>query len=129
MWEGRRQIPGAQRNEERMTLATRKPPTPDEFLEYKRRFNNWGRWGVDDQVGTLNFITPAVRRDAAALVSEGRSVSCANPLATRAVVPDERRNGNPADHRMRVGPTGSGDYIGVSYHGFVNTHIDALCHV
>ena len=30
---------------------------------------------------------------------------------------------------MSVSETGSGDYIGVSYHGFVNTHIDALCHV
>jgi kynurenine formamidase len=30
---------------------------------------------------------------------------------------------------MRFGPTGSSDYIGVSYHGFVNTHIDALCHI
>jgi kynurenine formamidase len=30
---------------------------------------------------------------------------------------------------MSVSATGSGDYIGVSYHGFVNTHVDALCHI
>ncbi len=112
-----------------MTLATRTPPTPEEYLAYKERFNNWGRWGEDDQLGTLNHITPDGRRAAAALVREGRSVSCANPIATRAVVPDERRNGRPADHQMSVSPWSSGDYIGVSYHGFVNTHIDALCHI
>lgn len=112
-----------------MSLSTRTAPTPDEYVQYKSRFNNWNRWGPDDQLGTLNHITDETRRAASALVREGRTVSCANPLATRAVVPDERRNGTPADHQMRVGTTGCGDYIGVSYHGFVNTHIDALCHI
>ena len=111
-----------------MTLQTRTPATVEEFLGYKDRFKNWGRWGDEDQLGTLNFITPDVRRQAAALVREGRSISCANPIQTRAVQPNENRNRNPADHRMRVGTTGSGDYIGLSFHGFVNTHIDALCH-
>ncbi len=108
-----------------MTLANRTPPTPEEFVDYKRRFSNWGRWGADDQLGTLNFITPDVRRAAAALVREARSVSCANPLA----VTPASRNPNPAQHFMRFGPTGSSDYLGVAYHGFVNTHIDALCHI
>jgi kynurenine formamidase len=111
-----------------MTLQTRTPATVEEFLAYKERFKNWGRWGEDDQLGTLNFITREVRRKAAGLVREGRSISCANPIQTRAVQPDEHRNSNPADHRMRVSGTGSGDYIGLSFHGFVNTHIDALCH-
>src|SRR3546814_13227175 len=30
---------------------------------------------------------------------------------------------------MTVNPGSCVDYIGVSYHGYVNTHIDALCHV
>ena len=111
-----------------MTLETRTPPTVEEFLDYKRRFSNWGRWGDDDQFGALNFITPEVRRSAAALIREGRAISCANPIATRAVVPDEHRNPNGADHRMRVSATGSGDYLGLSYHGYINTHLDALCH-
>ncbi|MSP21756.1 MAG: hypothetical protein EXR66_01830 [Dehalococcoidia bacterium] len=108
-----------------MTLATRTPPTPEEFTDYKRRFSNWSRWGAEDEFGTLNFMPPAVRRSAAAMVTEGRSVSCANPLA----VTPAPRNQNPAQHCMRFGPTGSSDYIGVSYHDFVNTHIDALCHI
>ena len=35
-----------------MTLATRTPPTVEEFLAYKQRFSNWGRWGADDQFGS-----------------------------------------------------------------------------
>jgi len=111
-----------------MSLANRTPPTVEEYRAYKERFSNWGRWGPDDQFGTLNFITQETRRAAAALVREGRSVSLANPLATTRVLSGPR-NPTPADHRMNVGAMGCGDYVGVSYHGFANTHIDALCHI
>ena len=37
--------------------------------------SNWGRWGKDDQMGALNLITPAKRKQAAALVKEGYSVA------------------------------------------------------
>lgn len=111
-----------------MSLADRTAPTVDEYNAYKQRFSNWGRWGADDQLGTLNHISEATRRAASALVREGRTVSCARPIATAAVM-SGARNPTPADHRMNVGPGGCGDYIGVSYHGFINTHIDALCHI
>ena len=112
-----------------MGLKDRTPTTVEEYQGYRSRLTNWGRWGADDQFGTLNHITDATRKAAAGLVRDGRTVSCANPLATRAVVPDERRNRVAADHRMTVNPGSCVDYIGVSYHGFVNTHIDALCHI
>jgi len=108
-----------------MSLADRTPPTPEEYIAYKQRFSNWGRWGADDEFGTLNFIADDTRRGATALVQLGRSVSCANPLA----VAPAPRNPNPAQHFMRFGPTGSSDFVGVSYHGYVTTHIDALCHI
>lgn len=112
-----------------MAMANRTAPSVEEYRDWKGRFNNWGRWGQDDQLGTLNHITPEVKRAATGLVREGRSISCANPIATSAVVADPKRNRVPADHRMMVNPGSSGDYIGVQYHGFVNTHIDALCHI
>jgi len=40
--------------------------------------SNWGRWGADDELGSSNLITPAKRRAAAALVTEGISVSLAH---------------------------------------------------
>ena len=41
--------------------------------------SNWGRWGPDDELGALNYITPALRREAAALV---RSTSMSGPSPT-----------------------------------------------
>ena len=108
-----------------MALADRTPPTVEESEAYKQRFSNWGRWGRDDQLGTLNHITDAIRRGATALVREGHSVSCAGPLATT----PGPRNPNPAQHYMRILDDACIDYIGVSYHGVANTHIDALCHI
>lgn len=112
-----------------MGMADRRPTSPEEYAAYRSRFHNWGRWGAEDELGTLNHITPEVRRAAAALVREGRSVSCANPWQTKAVQPDEARNPRPAQFEMAVNPGGSSDFVGVWYHGFVTTHIDALCHM
>ncbi|SES27292.1 cyclase family protein [Streptomyces qinglanensis] len=50
------------------------------FAEIARRVNNWGRWGADDEIGTLNLVTDAVVREAAACVRTGRRVPLALPL-------------------------------------------------
>ena len=52
-------------------------PSEDEVLGYFTALSNWGRWGALDSIGTLNLITPEARCRAAALVSEGITVSCA----------------------------------------------------
>ncbi len=41
---------------------------------------NWGRWGVDDERGTLNLLTPEVVSHAASLVKRGKVYSLAMPL-------------------------------------------------
>ncbi len=46
-----------------------------------KRVSNWGRWGDDDEIGTLNLITPALVRRAASLVRSGRRISLAIPLS------------------------------------------------
>ena len=43
--------------------------------EASRKLSNWGRWGKDDELGTLNLVTAAKRKQAAALVKDGVSVS------------------------------------------------------
>lgn len=96
------------------------------------RCSNWGRWGADDQRGTLNLLTPEKVARAAATVREGHTVSCSLPLNT---VPDVD-NTSPALHFMtRAGdaikssPTGSvGDFLALAPHGFAHSHLDALCH-
>jgi hypothetical protein len=66
------------------TSATPPPPTADvndeELLEIFEKVKNWGRWGDDDQMGTLNLITPEVRKRAAALVRDGASYSISREM-------------------------------------------------
>ena len=112
-----------------MGMKEKTPTTLEEYQEYKVKFNNWGRWGEQDQKGTLNLITNDKITQDRDLIKTGTTISCSNPLATAQIIPDTLRNSKPATHLMDVTTKGSGDYIGVSYHGFVNTHIDSLCHV
>jgi kynurenine formamidase len=56
-------------------------PMPAEFHELAKKVNNWGRWGPDDEIGTINFVTPEVRRAAAACVKTGKAFSLALPLS------------------------------------------------
>jgi kynurenine formamidase len=56
-------------------------PMPPEFEELARKVNNWGRWGDDDEIGTLNLITPEAVARGAACVKRGRTFSLAIPLS------------------------------------------------
>lgn len=87
--------------------------------------SNWGRWGADDEKGALNLITPAKRKEAAALVKEGISVSLARDVL-KTIAPDNPR---PFMHTMvGLGPQWNSDNYSVAYHGFSHSHLDALCH-
>lgn len=58
---------------------------PPEFHEIAKRVNNWGRWGRDDEIGTLNLVTDEVVRAAAATVRTGRRIPLALPLEQNGV--------------------------------------------
>jgi kynurenine formamidase len=92
--------------------------------------SNWGRWGKADQIGSVNLITPAKRKQAAALVTEGYTVSLAHNTETAKAAD----NGSPFIHKMlSTGAHPSGQFVldeyDVSYHGLAHTHMDALCHM
>jgi kynurenine formamidase len=54
---------------------------PAPFAEVAARIRNWGRWGADDQIGTLNLIDEAARLRAAASVRSGKSFALGLPLS------------------------------------------------
>ncbi len=64
-------------------MTTRQIPTETEVIGYMDSLSNWGRWGQDDELGTLNLITPKKRTQAAALVKEGTAITC-----SRLIVPE-----------------------------------------
>ena len=98
------------------------PRNAAEFDELFKQVSNWGRWGKDDQLGSINLITSAKRKQAIALAKTGESVSLAhNPITERA-----EDNSNPFEHTMLRG--NNMDRYAVTYHGYAHSHIDALCH-
>ncbi|MEW6321475.1 MAG: cyclase family protein [Acidobacteriota bacterium] len=105
-------------------------PTRAEVVAMMKQISNWGRWGPADELGTINLITPAVRKAAAALVREGISVSLAHTL-DKEVFAD---NPTPFKQEFFMGPDGkmrSGavmDVISSTYHATTTTHMDGLCH-
>jgi kynurenine formamidase len=95
-----------------------------------KELSNWGRWGKDDQLGTLNLITAEKRIQAAALVKTGLSVSLARNVEKKSAAD----NPMPFLHKMLSTGKGDGDQwatdsYSVSYHGIAHTHMDALCHL
>ncbi|MCA9772939.1 MAG: cyclase family protein [Myxococcales bacterium] len=52
----------------------------DRVRALAKKVSNWGRWGPDDELGTLNFITDAVVRKAAGSVKTGRVFSLGLPF-------------------------------------------------
>ena len=53
---------------------------PPEVTALREKVRNWGRWGADDQIGTLNLITDDTVRRAAGEIKDGRRFSLALPL-------------------------------------------------
>ena len=104
------------------------PMSEAQFDELMQDISNWGRWGEDDQLGTLNLITEKKRRKAAALVKKGISVSMALDLNKTG----DALNANPFIHELYSGEFGghqvAGDRYEVDYHGFAHSHMDGLPH-
>jgi kynurenine formamidase len=100
---------------------------PEALDEIARQVSNWGRWGEDDQLGTLNLITPRMRADAAASVSAGEVVSLSRPLplGTAPEVPQSMH----AVWRVFQPVEAASELIGIAFHGPAVTHLDALNHI
>ena len=101
--------------------------THEELDRWMKELSNWGRWGKDDQLGAVNTITPAKRKEAAALVRTGRTVSLAHDLIT------EKAADAPVPYvlNMIILPERqvTRDRIEIDFHGGTFSHLDALCHV
>ncbi|MGI8702593.1 MAG: cyclase family protein [Nocardioidaceae bacterium] len=114
-----------------MTESVQATRNDDRLIELFGRVTNAGRWGPDDELGTLNYITPDKRRQAAALIRTGQVLSLAHPLSARAT------QTGPAqiEHRMLYGnvPDGSlgsaSEHLALEVHQHGVTHLDCVSHV
>lgn len=121
-------------------------PPQDELLGWFDSLSNWGRWGPDDRLGTLNHVTPAVRVAAAREVVEGEAVSLSWEIDS--MLTAEQHAGPPQRFMITTGQgladpdrvvplaleradrqAGAHEYVGLVFHGFGVTHLDALSHI
>ena len=120
-------------------MSTGNIPTEDDVLGYIPTISNWGRWGADDELGTMNNIGPDQIKYATSLVKEGISVSCARTITTERA-PDvvapvlhymtgSGESSMDTDTNEFVHQQSSGDFIGMAFHGHWITHIDSLSHM
>jgi kynurenine formamidase len=100
---------------------------------------NWGRWGSEDEQGTLNLITDDVRSRAADEVRTGRWVSLALPIEPTPIlsgpfVPTSIKE-SPVQQLMvhpvqpEASMCASLDVISITNHHPRSTHLDALAHI
>jgi kynurenine formamidase len=113
--------------------------TESDVIKMISSLSNWGRWGTDDELGTINLITAAKRKRAAALVQDGVPVSCARPIATNAIAADttfqplrfmvDSGEGRDHDSPERIlARRGASEFIGMVFHGYTITHVDTPAH-
>ncbi len=127
-----------------MRTSTRKRycppvPLPEELVELAARVSNWGRWGADDQRGTLNLVDAAAVQRGVAAARQGRVFSLAIPFDATGPQWDNvhmPHRTNPAlrTHTVNVSFTGDTRDFTTSDDSFdmgsqAATHWDALSHV
>lgn len=76
----------------------------DIVRETGQRYRNWGKWGPDDELGTLNYITPEMIVKAARLVRRGAVFSLAIPFDSRGPQINQPRRFNPIHKMILTGP-------------------------
>jgi kynurenine formamidase len=106
-----------------------------EWRAYFDALSNWGRWGPEDQKGTLNLVDEAKVRSAAAQVRLGRHVSCARVVEFGSKVSVYEAETAPQHFvsstgaRLNADGAGGGlDWVGFDVHGLYMTHLDAPSH-
>ena len=68
-----------------------------------KRVSNWGRWGADDVLGTLNFLDAAKRLEGAALVRRGAAFSLSQRFDGDGPQKGWRRRTNPVHTMLDTG--------------------------
>ncbi len=121
-----REDSGQDRSRAPRATSRAKDLTDDELEAMFQRCSNSGRWGADDELGTMNYITAAKRIAAAQLVKTGEVVSIGRDISKTASKVDP----HPVQLMITYNGNSPGisDYFTMAPHGMTITHLDALSH-
>lgn len=110
------------------TEGARRKLTMADIRAAAERLKNWGRWGAEDEIGTLNHIRPEDVVAASRLVQKGKVMSLALAYDTRG--PQGGKTNYPALGRFNpihvMTRTGTDAYSGVLDHRKIRASDDIL---
>lgn len=69
-----------------------------------RKYRNWGKWGANDDLGTLNYVTPEIVVNAARMVRRGVNFSLSIPFGSTGPQINQPRRFNPIHRMILTGP-------------------------
>ena len=99
------------------------------FDQLMHEVSNRGRWGANDERGTLNLITPAEVTRAAASIRQGISISLERMIDKKKssinYAPFEQSLSTSEFRRMTM----VDDIYVMRYHGWAYSHLDGLAHL
>ena len=107
---------------------SKKVITRDDLKTAAEKYKNWGKWGDDDEIGTLNYTSPEDIIKAAQLVKKGKVISLAlnfdnmGPQGAKSKYPSMGRI-NPVHTMLR---TGTDAYSGVLDHRGIRASDDMV---
>jgi kynurenine formamidase len=121
-------------------LRNRKEPITLEVIhEMALKVRNWGKWGPNDEIGTLNYATPEKVAAAAKLVKRGQAFPLAINLGMDGPQTGNRGRNNPV---LLMRHSGADAYSGLRDHSGIRgaddwlitplqagTHWDSLAHI
>jgi kynurenine formamidase len=119
--------------------GTQPSMTEEELRAKCIELRNWGRWGADDEIGTLNHVKPEDIVAASRLIKRGKVFSLALPFDDKGPAYGRRGRFNPIHYMITTGAeaySGVQDSHGIRYadDGVImplqcGTQWDALSHV
>jgi kynurenine formamidase len=86
-----------------------------EHHELGKKLSNWGRWGADDEIGTLNFVTDAKRQQAGQMVKTGKVIDMGMAYDKK----------GPQDGQFRANPIHTMTFMPIDTKGAPDTMISA----
>jgi len=113
-------------------------PTEEQVIKWMTELSNWNRWGENDEIGALNLITNNKIKQAASLVTDGVSVSCARPLdtnmdaevyrPTQRLMLESGEGWQYHEKNTEFQVQAALEHLSMVYHGYHITHIDSPAH-
>jgi hypothetical protein len=85
----------------------------EKLRELALSVRNWGRWGPDDEIGTLNYITPESIAGACRLATTGKVFPLGIPLQRKGPQSGNRARFNPIHTMFRDSGDAPKDEAGV----------------